>query len=126
MRRVIRRSIQHDQARWPGYKDDLTRVFKAKTQAQWCAILEDTDVCFAPALSVFEAPPIHTTSSATRLSRSMGVTQPALAPRFSRTSPEVRSGARRPGEDSQSVLLDYGFSRSDIETLRSKGVIPAV
>lgn len=51
--------------------------------------------------------------------------QPAPAPRFSRTPPEVRSGARRPGEDAEAVLLEAGFSSSDIATLRAKGVIPA-
>jgi len=53
-----------------------------------------------------------------------GVTQPAPAPRFSRTPPEVRHAARCPGDDSETVLLDYGFSRADIETFRAKGVIP--
>ena len=53
-----------------------------------------------------------------------GVTQPAPAPRFSRTVPEIRGSARRPGEDSEAVLLDYGMSPDDIRTLRQNGVIP--
>ena len=118
-------AAQHDRARWPGYKDDLTRVFKAKTQAQWCDLMAGTDVCFAPVLSVFDAPAHPHNQQRHAFVEVDGVTQPAPTPRFSRTPPEVRSGARRPGEDSESVLLDYGFSRSDIETLRSKGAIPA-
>jgi len=119
-------ATQHDRERWPSDKKDLTRVFKAKTQAAWCAIMEGTDVCFAPVLSIFEAPahPHHQQRRA--FVEIEGVTQPAPAPRFSRTPPEVRRGARRPGEDAEAVLLEAGFSSSDIATLRAKGVIPAV
>ncbi|ETW93582.1 MAG: hypothetical protein ETSY1_38550 [Candidatus Entotheonella factor] len=117
-------AAQLDRECWPDYKDDLTRVFKAKTQAEWCAIMEGTDVCFAPVLSIFEAPshPHHQHRNA--FVEVDGVTQPAPAPRFSRTPPEVRSAARMPGEDSEAVLLDCGFSRGEIESLRTNGVIP--
>ncbi len=119
------RTAQHDQERWPSYKDDLTQVFKGKTQAAWCDLMEGTDVCFAPVLSIFDAPehPHHQQRNA--FVEIEGVTQPAPAPRFSRTPPEVRSGARYPGEDSEAVLRDYGFSSGDLETLQAKGVIPA-
>jgi len=118
-------AAQHDRERWPAYKQELSRVFKARTQAEWCDIMEGTDVCFAPVLSVFEAPSHPHHRQRQTFVELDGVTQPAPAPRFSRTPPEVRSGARRPGEDSESVLLDYGFSRADIDTFRAKGVIPA-
>src|SRR5262249_46475046 len=49
-------AAQMDASRWPAYKDEITRVFKTKTQAEWCQIMEGSDVCFAPVLSVFEAP----------------------------------------------------------------------
>ncbi len=114
---------QHDRERWPSDKDDLTRVFKSKTQAEWCAIMEGTDVCFAPVLSVFDAPAHPHNQQRNAFVDVEGVTQPAPAPRFSRTPPEVRNGARRPGEDSEAVLLDCGFSPEAIETLRAKGVI---
>ncbi len=118
-------AAQLDRERWPGYKDDLTQVFKSKTQAEWCDLMEGTDVCFAPVLSIFDAPahPHHQHRNA--FVEVEGVTQPAPTPRFSRTPPEVRSGARRPGEDSETVLHDFGFNRGDIDTLRAKGVIPA-
>ena len=47
---------QMDAKQWPALKEELTRVFKTKTQAQWCEIMEGSDVCFAPVLSIFEAP----------------------------------------------------------------------
>lgn len=49
-------AAQQDGSRWPGYKDEITRVFKSKTQAEWCDMMEGTDVCFAPVLSIFDAP----------------------------------------------------------------------
>ena len=116
-------AAQHDQARWPAYKDELARVFKSKTQAEWCDLMEGSDVCFAPVLSIFEASahPHHQQRQA--FIDIDGVTQPAPTPRFSRTPPEVRSAARLPGEDSEAVLLDCGFSRADVEALQAKGVI---
>jgi alpha-methylacyl-CoA racemase len=119
-------ATQHDRERWPAYKDDLTRVFKARTQAEWCDLMEGSDVCFAPVLSIFDAPSHPHHRQRHTFVDVDGVTQPAPAPRFSRTPPEVRHAARHPGEDSEAVLLEYGFSRGDIDTFQAKGVIPAV
>jgi len=118
-------AAQMDAKRWPAYKETLTRVFKQKTQAQWCEIMEGTDVCFAPVLSVFEAPSHPHNRARGTFVEVDGVVQPAPAPRFSRTRPEIAHGARRPGEDTESVLVDYGFSNDEVRSLRSEGVIPA-
>jgi alpha-methylacyl-CoA racemase len=118
-------AAQHDRERWPAYKEDLARVFRAKTQAEWCDIMEGTDVCFAPVLSVFEAPEHPHNQHRNTFVEVEGIKQPAPAPRFSRTPPEVRNATRRPGEDSEAILLECGFSNSDIKTLQAKGVIPA-
>ncbi len=118
-------AAQMDPSRWPGYKEELTRVFKQKTQAQWCSIMEGTDVCFAPVLSVFDAPGHPHNKARGTFVEVDGVVQPAPAPRFSRTRPEIVNGARRPGEDTESVLADCGFSNDLIRSLRSEGVIPA-
>ncbi len=118
-------SAQMDPTRWAGYKQELTSVFKQKTQAQWCSIMEGTDVCFAPVLSVFEAPKHpHNVARGTFVEVD-GVVQPAPAPRFSRTRPEIAHGARRPGEDTDAVLADCGISADLISSLRKEGVIPA-
>ncbi|MCB1688962.1 MAG: CoA transferase, partial [Halioglobus sp.] len=47
---------QNDQSAWPLMKEKLAAVFKQKTQAQWCEIMEGTDVCFAPVLNFMDAP----------------------------------------------------------------------
>ena len=116
---------QMDTEQWPALKDELTRVFKTKTRAQWCEIMEGTDVCFAPVLSIFEAPDHPHNRARNSFVSIDGVVQPAPAPRFSRTKPEISHGARRPGEDSATVLRDCGFAAHEIESLQASGIVPA-
>jgi len=117
-------SAQMDASRWSEYKQELTRVFKQKTQAEWCRIMEGTDVCFAPVLSLLEAPAHPHNRARGTFVEVDGVVQPAPAPRFSRTRPEVSHGPRRAGEDTGLVLSDFGFSQDEIRSLRSANVIP--
>jgi len=118
-------SQQMNASRWGEYKDELTRVFKTKTRDEWCAIMEGTDVCFAPVLSVLEAPKHpHNVARGTFITLD-GVVQPAPAPRFSRTEGAVRNSARIPGEDSRAVLESAGFTGQEIDALISSKVVPA-
>jgi alpha-methylacyl-CoA racemase len=76
---------------WPAMKAKMVDVFKTKTRAEWCAIMEGTDVCFAPVLSLSEAPH-HPHMAAREVFVSHdGVTQPAPAPRFARTPSAIRA-----------------------------------
>ena len=114
---------QMDAHGWDGLKEDLTAVFKTKTRDEWCEIMEGTDVCFAPVLSIFEAPEHpHNRQRATFVDID-GTVQPAPAPRFSRTGAEISHGARIPGEDSLAVLRDAGFSDDEVEALQKKHVV---
>ena len=84
---------QMDRKAWPSLKQKLVEVFKTKTREQWCAIMEGTDVCFAPVLTMAEAPQ-HPHMAARNIFVSRhGVTQPAPAPRFSRTPSAIREPA---------------------------------
>lgn len=112
------------ESHWPLLKAEMTRVFQSKTQAEWCNIMEGTDVCFAPVLSVFDAPGHPHNQHRRTFVDIEGVTQPAPAPRFSRTPGDIRTSARRPGEDTEAVLLQYGFGIDDVCNLRHQGVIP--
>lgn len=47
---------QYDRERLPEMKSKLTEVIKTKTQAEWCELMEGTDVCFAPVLNFMDAP----------------------------------------------------------------------
>jgi alpha-methylacyl-CoA racemase len=82
---------QNDRAAWPRMKERLTQIFLGKTRDEWCALLEGSDVCFAPVLSLAEAPKHpHNVARGTFI-EAAGITQPAPAPRFSGTpAPKVR------------------------------------
>jgi alpha-methylacyl-CoA racemase len=116
-------SAQMDAAKWPAFKEELIEVFKSKTRDEWCEIMEGSDVCFAPVLSVFEAPEHPHNKARNTFIDVDGTTQPAPSPRFSRTVAEVRHAARFAGEDSRSVLQDSGFSAEEISSLESNGII---
>ena len=114
---------QMDRDRWSGFKDELEDVFKTKTRGEWCEIMEGTDVCFAPVLSVFEAPAHpHNVHRGTFIEVD-GVVQPSPSPRFSRTTAEISHAARAPGEDSTEVLSSIGFAQDELDALREQGVI---
>jgi alpha-methylacyl-CoA racemase len=84
---------QMDRASWPALRQKLVEFFKSKTREEWCKIMEGTDVCFAPVLTMAEAP-LHPHMAARRtFVNRHGVTQPAPAPRFSRTPSTIREPA---------------------------------
>jgi alpha-methylacyl-CoA racemase len=112
---------QMDRARWPALKAKLAAVFKAKTRDEWDSIMLGSDVCYAPVLSLSEAPMHpHNTARGTFIDVD-GVTQPAPAPRFSRTMSRAPHGPRPP--DNEAALSAWGFSTEQIETLRVAGAI---
>lgn len=114
---------QNNQVLWPELKAKLTEVFKAKTRDEWCAIMEGTDVCFAPVLSFKEAPS-HPANIARNVYQEVdGVVQPSPAPRFSRTPSEIRHGAHGIGEDTVSVLQAMGFAADEIEQLQNNNSV---
>jgi alpha-methylacyl-CoA racemase len=116
-------AAQMDQTRWPDLKARIAQVFATKTRDEWCVLMEHSDVCFAPVLSLAEAPNHpHNVARQTFVSRD-GLTQPAPAPRFSRTSAELPSPAPRVGADTDDVLTWAGFSADDVVKLRDVGAV---
>jgi alpha-methylacyl-CoA racemase len=114
---------QNNAAAWPQMKQKLTAVFLQKSQAEWCAIMEGTDVCFAPVLSFVDAPS-HPANVARKTYIDVGgVTQPAPAPRFSRTPSSVRRPGPNPGQDTDTVLAAMGFAEREISELKHKGAV---
>jgi alpha-methylacyl-CoA racemase len=114
---------QHDREGWVAIGSRLAEIFKTRTRAQWCEILEGSDACFAPVLDMDECVnhPHH-------LARKTyveldGVTHPSPAPRFSATPSAIRTGPPVPGEDTKGVLAEWGFSSAEIESLQRNGVI---
>ena len=76
---------QHDAQQWPALKAGLAAAFAQKTRAEWCAIMEGSDVCFAPVLTIDEAPDHPHNKARGIFVTEEGITQPAPAPRLSRT-----------------------------------------
>ena len=114
---------QMNPEQWPNLKNKLTEVFKSRSRDEWCEIMEGTDICFAPVLSIFEAPEHPHNVARNTFVEVEGLMQPAPAPRFSRTEPCIRSAARVPGEDSEDVLRNFDFSDAEIEALITAGAV---
>ena len=114
---------QMDKGRWGELKAKLTEVFLRKTQAQWCEIMEGTDVCFAPVLNLVDAADHPHNKARNSYQNVGGMLQQSPAPRFSRTPAGAIEPPRIPGQDSASVLADFGLSAEEIANLTAKGVV---
>jgi alpha-methylacyl-CoA racemase len=114
---------QMDRAGWPLLRERLTAVFETKTRDEWVAILEGTDVCFAPVLPMSEAVAHpHVVARGTIVEHD-GMEQPVPAPRFSRTEGEIQGAAPLPGEHTEVVLASFGFSDKEVEQLLASGAV---
>jgi len=114
---------QMNPERWPAQSEALAQVFKQKTRDEWCEIMEGTDVCFAPVLSLSEAPEHPHNVARSTFETHDGLVQPAPAPRFSRTQGAIRHAGRAPGEDSREVLQDFGLWADEVAALEASGGI---
>jgi len=114
---------QHDRNEWPALKERLAAIFKTKTRDEWCQIMEGTDVCFAPVLSLAEAPQHPHNVHRETFIEVAGVVQPAPAPRFSGTPTETPAPPAHAGQHTDEVLTEWGFAPEQIAELRDKGAI---
>jgi alpha-methylacyl-CoA racemase len=114
---------QMDRSGWPKLRERFTEVFKSKTRDEWCAVLEHSDACFAPVLTMSEAtehPHVRARSTVVELD---GIEQPAPAPRFSRTPGSISRRAAQPGQHTDEALADWGFAPDELTKLRDAGAI---
>jgi alpha-methylacyl-CoA racemase len=108
--------------KWPEFRARFETVFRSKTRAQWSEILEGTDVCFAPVLSMSEAPKHPHNEYRQSFVELGGVVQPGPVPRFSRTPGRVQGPPPGIGAHNDEALADWGFDTSKLADLRSAGV----
>jgi len=102
---------QMDRSKWSELRKLLADRFRTKTRDEWCLIMEGTDICFAPVLDLNEAPNHpHNKARNTFIVRD-DVVQPAPAPRFSRTRPEIQRSPPKPGQHTSDILRDWGVYR---------------
>ncbi len=112
-----------DRTQWDTLAVEMAALIKTKTRDEWCQLLEGTDVCFAPILSLTEAPHHpHNVSRQTFVIEN-GVPQPAPAPRFSRTPSHIQRPPSEDGADTEAVLADWGFSYTEMAALKTGKVI---
>jgi alpha-methylacyl-CoA racemase len=109
---------QMDRAKWPELKHKLAALFRTKTRDEWCALMEGSDVCFAPVLSMAEAPKHPHNAQRGTFVEVAGHVQPGPAPRFSRTPNDVPKPPPHPGQHTDDVLQAWGFAPAEIAKLR--------
>ena len=114
---------QADRPRWPETRERLGRIFRMKTRDEWTAIMEQTDICFAPVLSMSEAMEHHHNVFRGSFVDVDGVRQPGPAPVFEGTPSSVRRGCAHAGEHTNEVLSDWGFAEAEIAGLGEAGAV---
>jgi alpha-methylacyl-CoA racemase len=112
-----------DRREWPALRAALAERFASRPRAQWDALLEGTDACYAPVLSLAEAAD-HPHQRARRAFVEVdGVRQPAPAPRFGRTPGPAPTPPETPGEHADDAMREWGFSDEEIRALRARGAL---
>jgi alpha-methylacyl-CoA racemase len=112
-----------DRATWPATKERMAALIRSKTRDEWCALLEGTDACFAPVLTMDEAPGHPHNAARGTFVELGGVVQPAPAPRFSRTPASIAGPPATPGQHTDEALADWGFCADEIRDLRAAGAV---
>jgi alpha-methylacyl-CoA racemase len=114
---------QMDRAQWPALKERVAAVFRTKTRDEWCALMEGTDVCFAPVLSMAEAPSHPHNRQRETFVEVAGIPQPAPAPRFDRTPGAIDRPPPHFGQHTDDILAEWGFTADERDKLRQARAI---
>jgi alpha-methylacyl-CoA racemase len=114
---------QMDRDTWPAMKERLAAVIRTKSRDEWCALMEGTDVCFAPVLGPAEAPGHPHNAHRSTFTEVAGVVQPAPAPRFSRTPGGIGMPPPHAGQHTAEALADWGFAAAEIAKLMETGAV---
>ena len=113
---------QYERARWPELRESFRKAFRSRTRDEWCEVFEGSDACFAPVLTFSESRRHPHNAARKSFVDVGGVAQPSPAPRFSRTPGTVRRAPPERGEGGHAALADWGFSKVEVERLRSLGL----
>lgn len=116
---------QHDASQWPQLKEKLAAVLKTRTRDQWDELMAGSDACFAPVLTMVEAPAYAANSERSVYAQVEGLTHPSPAPRFSKTPSTIEHGTRSLGADTLPVLRAMGMNETSIQALLDTGAAQA-
>lgn len=114
---------QMDPSRWPALKEKLAALFRTQSRDHWCELMEESDVCFAPVLSLAEAPHHPHNVERQTFIEVAGITQPAPAPRYSATPSSHPVPPPAPGTDGASLLEALGYDGAKIDGLKQAGAL---
>lgn len=114
---------QHDRSVWPGLRERLTAVFSTRPRDAWAEWFADLDACVAPVLDLEEAPRHPHNRARGTFSDAFGVTQPAPAPRLSRTPGAIQRPPPAAGEHTDEVLAQLGIDDDEVAALRAAGTV---
>ncbi|MVU80810.1 CoA transferase [Nocardia sp. ET3-3] len=109
-------TTEHDRknpATWAELREKIAAAFAERTREEWSKIFEGTDACVAPALGFSEATRHPHLRARNTFLEVDGITQPAPAPRFSRTPAAIPQPPVRPGAHTRQTLLEWGVSDAD-------------
>ncbi len=116
---------QMNRSEWPHLKQRLAELFATRTRDEWCSLMETTDVCFAPVLTMSEAARHRHNVERGTFVDVAGTVQPAPAPRFSRTDAQIAMPPAHPGQHSAEILRDWGFDAARIDALMASRAVVA-
>tara|TARA_B000000475_G_scaffold157414_2_gene126760 strand:+ start:2085 stop:3224 length:1140 start_codon:yes stop_codon:yes gene_type:complete len=114
---------QMDRTNWGQAKKRIKEKILSKSREEWVQLMEGSDVCFAPVLSIDEAIQHPHNRERETFVEISGVMQPAPAPRFSRTPSEISSPPPHPGQQTDQILSQQGFSKEEIDSLKENKVV---
>jgi len=114
---------QMDKAQWPALKERFAALFRTRTSAEWVEFFAGHEVCFAPVLSMSQARAHPHNIERETFVDVGGAPQPAPAPRFSRTPSAVQGPPVAAGADTDTALVEWGFTADEIAALKAAGAI---
>ena len=114
---------QMDARHWDALKDRFTALFRTRTCAEWCELMEGSDICFAPVLGMDEVTSHPHMKARGTFVETEGVWQPAPAPRFSRSVAAVPAQPRKSGADTDEILAELGCDEAQRKALRDNAVV---
>lgn len=109
---------QMDRSQWPAQKERFSALVRTKTRDEWSAILEESDACFAPVLSIAEAPEHAHLKARGTFVEVAGTLQPAPVPRFDRTPGTISGPPPHPGQHTDESMAHWGIEPDEISRLR--------
>ena len=113
---------QMERERWPEAQARLAALFKTRTRAEWCAVLDGSDACFAPVLTADEAPDHPHNRARGTYAEIAGIVQPAPAPRFSRSRPDLPIPPQPARPELAEAALAGWLDPAEIAALQAAGV----